>query len=106
MRGGNVANDPAPAPSSRRARWGLGGSRSAAKTAAGPPRHPLVELAQTYIGEDLIDSLIDICGVWPTGPVDKAFKQPLESDKPVLLMSGSADPITPPRYADKAAVFF
>ena len=37
-------------------------------------------------------------------PIDDEFKVPLATNLPVLLLSGDADPITPPRYADLAAV--
>ncbi len=36
--------------------------------------------------------------------LDKDFKTPLASDLPVLLLSGEADPVTPPRYAELAAI--
>ena len=42
--------------------------------------------------------------MWPAGPIDDEFKVPLATDLPVLLLSGDADPITPPRYAELAAV--
>ena len=45
-----------------------------------------------------------ICSVWPAGVLDDQFKSPVSSDVPVLLLSGEADPITPPRYAELAAV--
>jgi len=35
--------------------------------------------------------------------MDPDFHQPLHSDVPALLLSGSNDPITPPRYAAQAA---
>ena len=35
---------------------------------------------------------------------DGSVRAPLSTDAPVLLLSGSADPITPPRYAALAAV--
>ena len=44
-----------------------------------------------------------ICALWPRGPVDADFHQPLNSDRPVLLLSGSDDPVTPPAYAAQAA---
>jgi pimeloyl-ACP methyl ester carboxylesterase len=47
----------------------------------------------------MLDSLRAICGVWPAGPVDVDFRQPLASDVPVLLLSGSDDPVTPPSGA-------
>ncbi len=40
---------------------------------------------------------------WPAGAIDADLKMPLVSDRPVLLMSGSNDPITPPEYAARAA---
>lgn len=61
-------------------------------------------LAASYMGTFQLDALEAICSVWPAGPVDDDMKQPLASALPVLLLSGDADPITPPRYADLAAV--
>ncbi len=61
-------------------------------------------LAASYMGTVQLEALEAICSVWPEGPLDDAFKVPLETDIPVLLLSGDADPITPPRYADLAAV--
>lgn len=60
-------------------------------------------LAQTYIGPVQADALAAICSIWPRGPIDDDFKQPVVSDKPVLLLSGEADPITPPYFADQVA---
>ena len=61
-------------------------------------------LQSSYMGTLQLDALQAICSVWPTGPIDDGFKLPLDTDIPVLLLSGDADPITPPRYADLAAV--
>ena len=62
------------------------------------------ELGATYIGPMLVDALRTICSVWPAGIIDEDFKAPLRSDLPVLLLSGDADPITPPGFAEIAAV--
>lgn len=62
------------------------------------------ELDATYIGPLLLDTLKTICSVWPAGTIDENFKSPLASDLPVLLLSGDADPITPPGFAELAAV--
>ena len=62
------------------------------------------ELAATYIGPLLRESLITMCSVWPEGVMDDDFKQPLATNIPVLLLSGEVDPITPPGYAEMAAV--
>ena len=61
------------------------------------------ELAKTFLGTSQLDGLEAICKVWPRGPVDGNFHQPLHSDAPALLLSGSNDPITPPRYAEQAS---
>lgn len=61
-------------------------------------------LERTYIGPLMMEALVAICSVWPAGVLDEGFHAPLATDLPVLLLSGSADPITPPRFADMAAV--
>ncbi len=61
-------------------------------------------LEATYIGPLQLEALDAICSVWPQGVLDDDFKAPVASDIPVLLLSGEADPITPPAYADLAAV--
>jgi len=58
----------------------------------------------SYMGMFQLDALDAICSIWPAGPIDDGFKEPLASNLPVLLLSGDADPITPPRYAELAAV--
>lgn len=62
------------------------------------------DLAATYIGPVLLEAMSIICSIWPAGVLDDDFKVPLSFDKPVLLLSGEADPITPPEYAGRAAV--
>jgi len=61
-------------------------------------------VAASYMGPLQLDALDALCSVWPEGPIDPEFKVPLATDLPVLLLSGDADPITPPRYAEMAAV--
>jgi pimeloyl-ACP methyl ester carboxylesterase len=61
------------------------------------------DLANTFLGTSQLDGLQAICGVWPRGPMDADFHQPLHSEAPALLLSGGDDPITPPRYAAQAA---
>ncbi len=58
----------------------------------------------SYMGALQIEALEAMCSVWPEGPVDDEFKVALATDIPILLLSGDADPITPPRYADLAMV--
>jgi pimeloyl-ACP methyl ester carboxylesterase len=60
-------------------------------------------IAQTYQGRDQLDALAEICALWPRGPVDPDLHSPLRSDIPTLLLSGDADPVTPPDDAARAA---
>ena len=64
------------------------------------------ELARTFLGTSQLDGLQAICKIWPRGPMDADFHQPLHSNVPALLLSGGNDPITPPRYAAEAALGF
>jgi pimeloyl-ACP methyl ester carboxylesterase len=61
-------------------------------------------LQSSYIGPMQLEALEAICSVWPAGVLDPEFKTPLATDTPVLLLSGDADPVTPPRFGDLAAV--
>ncbi|MDJ0712326.1 MAG: alpha/beta hydrolase [Woeseiaceae bacterium] len=56
----------------------------------------------SYMGSFQLDALEAMCEIWPSGPIDADFKEPLKTDIPFLLLSGDADPITPPRYATMA----
>ncbi len=70
---------------------------------AKPENVDIAALERSYMGKDFFDNLLDICRQWPKGVLDADFKQPVISDKPTLLLSGSNDPITPPAYADAVA---
>ena len=61
-------------------------------------------IAASYMGSFQLETLEAMCTVWPSGPIDDEFKVPVKTDIPFLLLSGDADPITPPRYAEMAAV--
>ena len=58
----------------------------------------------SYLGPLQLEAIKTMCSVWPQGPMDDDLLTPLATDIPVLLLSGDADPITPPRYAELAAV--
>jgi pimeloyl-ACP methyl ester carboxylesterase len=63
----------------------------------------LAAISRTYQGADQLDALREICKLWPQGPVDADLHRPLHSDIPTLLLSGEADPVTPPADAERAA---
>ncbi len=60
------------------------------------------EPTDDYLGTAIVDALTAICDVWPAGVLDEDFKSPVHSDRPVLLLSGEYDPVTPPAYAERA----
>jgi len=64
------------------------------------------ELARTYMGTTMLDAMTAICEVWPRGPVDADFNEPLDSRIPALLFSGEFDPATPAAYGRSAAAGF
>ena len=59
--------------------------------------------AATYMGTAFVEVVTRTCELWPRGLMDDDLREPLISDKPVLMLSGELDPITPPRYAHQAA---
>jgi len=60
-------------------------------------------VADTYQGFDQLEALQAICEIWPHGPVDADLHAQLHSDIPTLLLSGEADPVTPPAAAERVA---
>lgn len=64
----------------------------------------LPAVTDAYLGSLQLDGLEAICAVWPQGELDADLHDPLTIDVPLLLLSGAADPITPPRYAERVLV--
>ncbi|MEJ5224707.1 MAG: alpha/beta hydrolase [Anaerolineales bacterium] len=56
--------------------------------------------AGTLFG-DRTAQFLSVCADWPRGQVSADFRAPIRSDVPVLIFSGEADPITPPRHAER-----
>lgn len=46
---------------------------------------------------------LDVCSLWDVETLPAAVDDPVQSDVPVLLLSGAFDPVTPPAYAERAA---
>jgi pimeloyl-ACP methyl ester carboxylesterase len=62
----------------------------------------LAPAPSAYLGASIVDALVGICSAWPVGVRDDDLSDPVESDRPVLLLSGELDPATPPEYAERA----
>ena len=60
-------------------------------------------LEQTYLGATQFDTLVEICTIWGPGVIDDDLKSTATGPTPVLVLSGSADPITPPDNGERVA---
>jgi len=60
-------------------------------------------IQKTYQGTGQLDGLDVICPLWPRGPVDQDLHMAPRGATPTLLLSGEADPVTPPESAAHAA---
>jgi len=49
------------------------------------------------------ENFVEVCEAWPRGEPSQVLRAPVLSDVPVLMLSGEADPITPPWHADLLA---
>jgi pimeloyl-ACP methyl ester carboxylesterase len=56
--------------------------------------------AGTLMGTAFVAAVLAQCEVWPRGRRPADFNAPVQSDRPVLLLSGELDPVTPPRYGE------
>lgn len=61
------------------------------------------ERGDFFLGPVVRDALRDACSAWPRAPVDRELHQPTSLPVPALLVSGEADPVTPPSWAALAA---
>jgi pimeloyl-ACP methyl ester carboxylesterase len=57
--------------------------------------------AGTLLGNLLVEQIKAQCGIWPHGAMPADFHAPLRSDKPILILSGARDPVTPPSYGEE-----
>ena len=57
--------------------------------------------ANTLMGTAFVATLLAQCEAWPRGRRPADFTAPVQSDRPVLLLSGEFDPVTPPRYGEQ-----
>jgi pimeloyl-ACP methyl ester carboxylesterase len=63
--------------------------------------HEQPQDVDTLLGNLLVEQIKAQCEVWPHGAMPEDFHAPLRSDKPVLILSGSRDPVTPPKYGEQ-----
>jgi pimeloyl-ACP methyl ester carboxylesterase len=63
----------------------------------------LRETNGTFLGARMVQSLVDACGAWTKGTLPAKYNEPIKSKVPVLIFSGSLDPMTPPVYGNEVA---
>jgi pimeloyl-ACP methyl ester carboxylesterase len=56
-----------------------------------------------FLGTAFFDTRMKPCEFWPKGAVSEDFYQPVTSSKPVLILSGEDDPVTPPTWGEHVA---
>jgi pimeloyl-ACP methyl ester carboxylesterase len=61
------------------------------------------ETKGSYRGDVRVRSQMAVCDIWPKAELPKNYGDPVAVDIPVLLFSGTMDPVTPPRWGEEAA---
>lgn len=60
-------------------------------------------VAGTFLGDLRVRKQLEACKGWPAPKLGPEFRAPVTSDIPTLLLSGGADPVTPPIQGDRVA---
>jgi len=61
------------------------------------------ETRGTFLGDGRVRRQSRVCEFWPKGRVPENYGEPVTSSAPTLLLSGTLDPVTSPRFAREAA---
>ncbi len=67
------------------------------------PQDIAEETKNTFIGDARVREQADACAVWPHTKMPESYGRPVTSDRPVLVLSGSIDPVTTPAWGAEAA---
>ncbi|MEN9418380.1 MAG: hypothetical protein RI988_2000 [Pseudomonadota bacterium] len=68
-----------------------------------PPGTASAATAESVFREPLLATYREACREWPRGEVPAAFYTVGAASAPTLLLSGGADPVTPPRHGERVA---
>ncbi len=61
------------------------------------------ETKDTYFGDFRVRGQMAICDFWPRSRLPENYGDPVSIPVPVLLLSGTLDAVTPPRWGEEAA---
>ncbi|UCC83633.1 MAG: alpha/beta hydrolase [Gemmatimonadota bacterium] len=57
----------------------------------------------TFLGDDRVRNQLAACSVWPARELPAGYGEPVSVEVPTLLLSGTIDPVTSPRWGAEAA---
>jgi len=67
------------------------------------PAQAEAQNAGTYLGDAQTDQIEAVCEAWPRGEIPAGFGAPVTAATPALILSGEADPVTPPENGEQVA---
>ena len=59
--------------------------------------------ANTFLGDYRLRQQREACTLWPRAEIERDYPKPVQSDVPVLILTGEWDPVTPPANGDRVA---
>jgi len=59
--------------------------------------------AGTYLGDERVRTQTEVCSIWPKGRIPADYGEPVRADVPVLVLSGTHDPVTGSDWGADAA---
>ncbi len=57
----------------------------------------------TYLGDERVRTQMEVCSIWPKGRIPANYGEPVRADVPVLVLSGTHDPVTGSNWGAEAA---
>jgi len=61
------------------------------------------DTAGTFLGDARVRQQMAVAAIWPRGDAGAHYGDPVSVNTPTLLLSGTHDPVTPPRFGAEAA---
>jgi pimeloyl-ACP methyl ester carboxylesterase len=57
--------------------------------------------AASFLQGVIVERFREVCAEWPRGELAPGYHDPVVSSIPTLVLSGDADPVTPPRWGER-----